>query len=383
MRLAVLSSHPVQYYGPLFRKLAEMVELHVFFAHNATASQQAAAGFGRAFEWDIDLVSGYQHSFLKNVARQPTTARFAGCDTPEISDRLTQGGFTHVLSFGWHLKSLIQGMWAAKRQGLAVMVRGDSQLGTPRSHAKRLVKRFVYPKLLSGIDAALYVGVKNRAYYECYGVRQSRLFHSPHAVETERFSAGATPEARAALRTALGVGADSKLILFAGKLVEFKRPLDTLAMVALLRRGGMNAQLLVAGSGPLEEELRTQALASAVPLHFLGFQNQSQMPAVYAASDVLCLPSTARETWGLVANEALASGRPIVVSDAVGCAPDLAADGTAGRTFPMGNIGAGAEALGAVLAKQAAAASIAAISDRHSLSAAANGILAAGEATTR
>ena len=72
------------------------------------------------------------------------------------------------------------------------------------------------------------------------------------------------------------------------------------------------------------------------------------MPACYAACDVLVLPSTGRETWGLVANEALACGRPIIVSDAVGCAPDLAADGVVGRTFPLGNYKA-FEAIAAVL----------------------------------
>ena len=102
----------------------------------------------------------------------------------------------------------------------------------------------------------------------------------------------------------------------------------------------------MAGSGELEAHVEAAAAASGVPLHLLGFRNQTEMPAAYAAADCLVLPSDGRETWGLVANEALACGRPIIVSDACGCAPDLGCDGRAGRTFPMGDTEALARAIG-------------------------------------
>src|SRR5262245_3093556 len=136
-RVAILASHPVQYYAPLFRELSRQLNVHVFYAHKATPEQQAEAGFAVPFDWDTDLLSGYPHSFLRNVARQPGAGHFAGCDTPEIGERLNEGRFDAVLTFGWHLKSLLQGVWAAKRLGLPVLVRGDSQLSTQRSLAKR------------------------------------------------------------------------------------------------------------------------------------------------------------------------------------------------------------------------------------------------------
>lgn len=376
-RLAILTSHPVQYYAPLFRTLARSVDLHVFFAHQASASDQAAAGFGKQFSWDIDLTSGYNHSFLNNVAPVPSASRFRGCDTPDIGRHLEAGGFTHVLSMGWHLKALIQGIWAAKRQDRRVFIRGDSQLGTQRGALKKAVKALTYPHLLRQFDAALYVGQNNKAYYRHYGVPERRLFHSPHAVDTERFRHGATDQARAALRTRLAVPATQKLVLFAGKLVEFKRPLDVVEMVLRIRRDGIDAALLVAGSGPLENAMRAGAADAGVPTHFLGFQNQSEMPAVYAAADVLVLPSTARETWGLVTNEALASGTPILVSDAVGCAPDLTANQCAGRDFPLGDIDSAAALLATILNDPPSRSAIADASERHSLRAAALGVIAA------
>ena len=256
-----------------------------------------------------------------------------------------------------------------------MLVRGDSHLETPRGRVKRIAKRTVFPAMLRIFDGALYVGRRNRSYYECYGYPADRLFSSPHCVDTQRFAVGATSDARLTLRARLGIASEDKVVLFAGKLVDFKRPLDLIDAAALARRGGLPIRVVVAGSGPLEDEMRRQASAKSVPLNILGFQNQTEMPAAYAAADVLALPSTGRETWGLVCNEALASGIPIVVSDAVGCAPDLTSDPNVGKTFPMANIRAFAEALAATLRSPPTAQAIKRISDRYSLAAAADGVM--------
>lgn len=373
-RLAVLASHPVQYYAPLFRELVKHADLHVFYAHQASPAQQAAAGFGTAFAWDVDLTEGYAHSFLHNVARNPGTDRFSGCDTPEIGARLKEGQFNSVLALGWHLKSMIQGILAAKRLGMATLVRGDSQLATPRSQLKKLIKAATYPHLLRAFDAALCVGIHNRTYFEHYGYPSTRLFHSPHCIDTERFRKGATAEARAILRNRFDIGEDERVVLFAGKLLPFKRPLDIAAALGMLLQQGKRYRLMVAGSGPLDQDLMQSALALGIDLTLLGFQNQTEMPAAYGASDLLVLPSSGRETWGLVANEALACGLPIIVSDQVGCAPDLAADGIVGRVFPVGDIRALATAIEARFEAPTPTEAIKRLSEAHSIDAACSGI---------
>lgn len=377
IRLAILASHPVQYYAPMFRELAQRIDLHVFYAHSATPAQQAAAGFGHAFEWDINLTDGYSHSFLTNVSKRPGTDWFGGCDTPEIYGALKSGDFNAVLTLGWHLKSMIQGIVAAKRLGLPVLVRGDSQLSTPRSKLKKWTKAIVYPIVLRAFDAALYVGKNNQAYWRHYGFPESRLFFSPHCVETTRFAERATAEARDDLRNRLGIAPTSFVVLFAGKLLPFKRPLDIVHALAEVRATGHDCRMLVAGSGPLEADLIALAAKLQVPLDLLGFQNQSQMPAVYAAADVLVLPSDGRETWGLVANEALASGKPIIVSDAVGCARDLASDGIYGRSFQMGDNIALANEIAEMSKAALETGRISQLSDEYSIKAAIVGIEAA------
>jgi glycosyltransferase involved in cell wall biosynthesis len=378
MRLAFVTSHPIQYYAPLFRALAQRLDLVVFFAHRATTSDQARAGFGVEFEWDVALLSGYAHVFLSNISNRPALDRFSGCDTPEIGDRLREGRFDAVLVQGWYLKSFLQAVLAAKLQRVPVIVRGDSHLGTPRSALKRSAKSVVYPAFLRSFDAALHVGERSRAYWTHYGYPASRLFFSPHCIDATWFAARSTAQARAELRARLGVGADAKVALFAGKLVPLKRPMDVVDAAARLKAGGRELCLLVSGAGPLESEMSAAARKAGVLIHMLGFCNQTVMPKAYAAADVLILPSE-QETWGLVANEALACGRPVVLSDAVGSAPDLAGDGSAGRVFPVGNVEALAKAIADLFDCPPLPQAIAAKSAAYSLERAAEGIHRASE----
>lgn len=338
IRLAILASHPVQYYTPLVRALAQRMEVTVFYAHDATLQDQARAGFGVGFEWDVDLLSGYKHIFLTNVARSPGLGRFNGVDTPEIYDRLSEGNFDVVLLMGWYMKCFIQGLIAAKRLNIPVMVRGDSHLDTPRSGLKIAVKQITYPHFLRRFDAALVVGKRNRAYWEYYSYPRERIFETPHCVDNVFFRTRAVPEAGSVLRERLEISEETKVVLFAGKLVAFKRPLDVIEAVAKVRQRKLPVELLVAGSGPLDSDLQKSAGKLNVPLHMLGFQNQTEMPAAYAAADALVLPSDGRETWGLVVNEALASGTPTIVSNAVGCAPDLEALLGSGFVFQLADV---------------------------------------------
>lgn len=376
-RLAVLICHPVQYYAPIFRELASHFDLHVFYGQRLSPSQQAKAGFGVEFDWDVDLFSGYASSFLNNVSRRPGPDHFLGCDTPEIGRLLKQGRFHALLVIGWYLKCFVQATWAAKRLGLPVLVRGDSHLDMPIGHGKQIAKQAFFPIALRAFDAALYVGERSREYYLHYGYPEKRLFFSPHCVDNEWFAARATGAARQALRSLHGISSDDKVALFAGKLVPFKRPLDLVFAAGILKSQGFDLTVLVAGAGQLAEQMRTSAQSAGVRLIELGFCNQTQMPAALAAADVLVLPSGGEETWGLVANEALASGVPIVVSDRCGCALDLAGDGRVGRIFPVGNIQALASALRTIIQNPPSHEAIASKVASYGIAAATDGIEAA------
>lgn len=373
-RLGVLASHPIQYQAPLFRELARHVDVKVFFAHRQTTQGQAAAGFNVAFEWDVDLLGGYEHQFLQNRSRHPEVNGFFGCDTPEIADEIRQGEFDAFLVTGWYLKSYWQAIRACRHHGVPVMVRGDSQLGTPRGWLKQWAKELIYPRVLRQFDACLYVGQKNKMYLEYYGVPSERLFFSPHCIDNDAFALRAHAVNRADSRIRLGIAPEQMAMLFVGKLLDIKRPLDVVSALRKLRDRGMNICGVFAGDGPLRTLLEAKGGESNVPLTFLGFRNQTELPEDYAMADALVLPSES-ETWGLVVNEALACGTPVVVSDAVGCAPDLVIEGQTGAVYPVGDTLTLADALQRVLNTPPDQRSIKAMADAYSVDAAARGVL--------
>ena len=382
MRLGVLATHPIQYHAPLYRALAAELDLTVYFAHRQSAAEQAAAGFGVAFEWDVDLLGGYRPGFLENRAARPSTQTFGGCSTPEIADHVRDERFNAFLVNGWYNRSFWQAMAACWRTGTPLMVRGDSHLGTPRRALVRLAKEAFYRAFIPRFDAYLAVGERSREYYRYYGAREERIHFVPHFVDNAYFAERAAAAGQRALRDELGVGPDVKLALFVGKFIPEKRPADVVAAAGVLRGRGEAVEVVFVGAGGLETELRAAADAAGVPAHFVGFKNQSELPRYYAGADALVLPSVS-ETWGLVVNEAMACGLPAAVSDAVGCAPDLVGSGTTGRTFPVADVPAFADALGATFElkrRPETARALDALMQTYSLQTAVRGVIGAVEA---
>lgn len=388
-RVAVVASHPIQYQAPWFRALARACDLTVFFCHRPSAADQARAGFDQPFEWDVPLLDGYAHVWLRNRSRRPGVDRFGGCDTPEIGAQLAGGRFEACVVSGWYLKSYLQAMRACRRIGLPVIVRGDSHALGGRRGVRSAITRLPRRWLLRAADAHVYVGRANRAYLRAHGVPDARLFFAPHGVDDDRFAgaarqAGHTGTAQR-LREAWGAGPDTTIFLFAGKLRAGKRAADVVAAVARLADRRRDVRGVIVGSGPEEAALRRQAAAVGAPVIFDGFRNQSEMPVRYAAADCLVVPS-ARESWGLVVNEAMAAGRPAIVTDRVGCGPDLVENGRTGFTYPVGDVSALASRMEAIRSWRGQAEVATAVQARlagYSCAAAVDGTLRAVEAVTR
>jgi glycosyltransferase involved in cell wall biosynthesis len=338
-RVGLLATHPVQYYVPWYRRLARAVDLEVFYSHRQTAEGQARAGFGVAFGWDVPLLDQYSHQFLSNRARKPDVSSFFGCDTPEISRIIRRGGFDAFIVHGWGTLSFWQAIVACWRNGTPMLVRGDSHLLSPRRRVVRMVKGPLYRLFIPRFDAYLVVGQRARDYYSHYGADPSRMFFTPHAVDNEFFQARAVAlgAERERLRRAWGIPSTATVYLFAGKLTDEKRPGDFIQAVGEASRRRPDIWGLMAGDGRMRPALESLVANARMPVRFAGFLNQTEMPRAYAASDALVLPSTS-ETWGLVVNEAMASGLPAIVSDQVGCGPDLVRAGETGEVFACGAI---------------------------------------------
>ncbi len=340
-RIGVLLTHPVQYYSPWFRALAQASDLKVFYAYQQTAEGQGKAGFGTAFEWDVPLLDGYDWRWLNNVSRRPGLATFDGCDTPEIVDIIRTGGFDAFVMFGWNKKSFIQAGWACHRAGVPCLIRLDSQLGMQASWLKRAIKRPIYSAILPWAAHYLTPGVRSDTYLRHFGVPDHRIHRLHHMIDVDRFAASAQAARTAgqtqALRAQHGAADEDVVLLFAGKLLARKRPALMLEALRRVRTQDTDAarrlKVWLVGDGPLRGELEAFASQHELPVSFLGFVNQSAIPTAYAAADCLVLPSNGEETWGLVVNESFACGRPAIVSTEAGCAPELIEDGVTGWTL--------------------------------------------------
>jgi glycosyltransferase involved in cell wall biosynthesis len=349
MRIAVVTTHPIQYQVPWLQKLAARadIELQVYFAMIPDAVEQGRE-FGVAFEWDLPLLEGYPYKVMRNRARNPSLTHFRGCDTPEIYGEIRRGGYDAVIVNGWVVKSCLQALAACRLSGTPCIVRGEVNGLRPRAGWKRGLHRL----LLSRYAAFLAIGSNNRQYYLDAGVPASRIFRTPYCVDNARFATGAAQARQAFSReqlcTRFGLDPARSTFLFSGKFVDKKRPADIIEALRRLSQADRDrAQLLLVGDGPLTASLR--AAAVGLPVAFAGFLNQSEIAAAYAVSDCLVLPSDSGETWGLVVNEAMASGLPALVSDQVGCARDLVSLGQTGDVFACADV----DGLASLLARYA------------------------------
>ncbi len=342
LRLAIISTHPIQYYAPIFQALtrAQKVYPRVFFTWSQSAAGVEDPGFGRRITWDLPLLEGYESQFVPNVARRPGTASFFGLRTPDLNDAIERWRADALLVFGWNSQAHLGALRHFKGR-IPVLFRGDSTLLDSQRGWRRMIRQRLLTWVYRHIDLAIAVGSNNKDYYKWCGVPEQRIAFAPHAIDTERFAdQSGEHEAHAArMREQLGIPAGERVVLFAGKLQAKKDPLLLLeAFVAAKATGGTAGHLVFVGNGDLEPELRFRA-RDRRNVHFLPFHNQRAMPAIYRLGDVFVLPSRGPgETWGLALNEAMASGRPVIASSKAGGTRDLVNKGVNGWVFESGNL---------------------------------------------
>jgi len=356
--LVAIETHPIQYRAPVYRALQQKfgIPVTVIYGSDFSVAGYYDPEFRTQFAWDTDLLSGYAHQFLSTVAK-------GGGRTYETVSTLGMATALRNLDPG---AVLLPGysprfhQWAwlhAWRSGRPILFRGET---TDRPQSSGSIQLKARDRMLSLLyrkcSKLLYIGQRSREHFAQYGCPDEKLVFSPYCVDPGPFQVGEDSRSvlRAQARTELGAGEDDRVLLFSGKLSERKGPdLIIEAVRSLSASSFPNAELartviVFLGDGEMKPVLEASAnRGPQVRVCFPGFRNQKEISRYFHGADLFVLPSRRMETWGLVVNEALQHGLPCVVSDAVGCGPDLMVPAMTGEVFASRS----SEALAAAILK--------------------------------
>ncbi|MEL6943357.1 MAG: glycosyltransferase family 4 protein, partial [Bacteroidota bacterium] len=344
-RLLFLYSHPIQYFAPLSRALAQSDEFEVLVCYCSDHGVKAYKDeeFNQTVQWDIPLLEGYESIFLKNYARNPGLSKgFRGLVNWGILKVLRQQPKSYVIVHGWGYLTTVLTLLVARAYGHTVCLRGESPLSHEAQYSSKQAKRrkrffqhFLFPR----IDKFLYIGSQNKAFYQKFGVKEEQLIFAPYSIDNERFGKAyeSYRNEKESLRQELNLPLDKRILLFSGKYIDKKRPMDLLRAFAQLKNEA--AHLIFVGDGPLRQEMEAFiAMENLSNITLTGFVNQSIIPKYYAIADLFVMCSQEGETWGLSTNEAMNFALPLVLSDLTGSSSDLVVEGKNGYVFPTGKV---------------------------------------------
>lgn len=328
-RLAIISTHPIQYNAPLFRLLAQTIDLKVFYTWSQAQESVADKEFGRKIVWDIPLLEGYDYEFIENISNKPKQ-QFNGLVNPELIPAIDHWHPDAVLVFGWNFSSHFKAMRHFHGR-IPVWFRGDSTLLDEKHGLKTFLRRIVLRYVYSYVDRAFYVGENNKQYFIAHGFKEHQLTFAPHAIDNARFGSKEAVLKGKEWRKTLGYTENEIVMVFAGKIYHVKNMISFSNQFAdyANQKPNCKLRLLIIGNGEQESRLATHPFIKR-----LSFQNQSKMPEIYNIGDIVVLPSIS-ETWGLAVNEAMAACKPVIVTDKVGCAIDLVEQGKNGFYFNL------------------------------------------------
>jgi glycosyltransferase involved in cell wall biosynthesis len=340
-KLAILSSHPTQYHAPLYREIAATgaVELTVLYCSTLGLRPRYEPRVKATVAWDVPLVAGHRHRFLLNLGRAhwpPPLARI----NPGLIGRLWQGRYDVVLIQGYAQLTDWLALAAAKTAGMKVILRGEATPGAPGRFAARPLKRWAIVSMIRSADRVLYSCTGNRAWFEVHGAQRARMALIPCAVDNPFFRAQRASILAGPLTPKQRLGLEEKVlyVVSVAKMIPRKRLYDLVIAVSRLQSDGLPAGLILVGSGPERERLASMVQELALrDAHLVGWASQRMVCAYNAAADVFALTSE-YDPSPKALSEALLFGLPVVCTEAIGTAGDLAVDGENGYLVPVGDV---------------------------------------------
>jgi glycosyltransferase involved in cell wall biosynthesis len=344
--LYILQSHPIQYFSPLFKKLSSEIdaEIKVLYCHNTVSKGYSDKEFGVKIKWDTPLLEGFSYGFLRNYSPVGgTDNKFVNQINFGIVREILKNKPDVLLIHGWAYFTIWLAVFASLFTKTKIWLKCETPLNQELLKSKliRFAKSFLLRNLFfKFIHKFLYIGDQNKQFYEYHKIKPNKLFFSPYSVDNDFFHSEfiKLKAQKTEIKNELKISEKDIVILFSGKLINKKRPFDLLE--AFYKMNLPNSKLIFLGDGELKSELSRKVSDYQLDekVIFTGFVNQSEISKYYLVADVFVLPSSIGETWGLVVNEAMNFGLPVIVSDVPGSAYDLVQEGQNGFVFPVGNV---------------------------------------------
>lgn len=332
-RVAIFTTHLIQYQIPLFKKLAKIIDLHVFFGSKQGLSSYHDKDFNKQIKWNIPLIKGYKYSILKNSNKISLDSFFFNSSGIKQAIKMN---FDKVIILGWNNIFYLKTFFWCLYYSSEIIIRSENNLYKKQTLFKKILKEIILRIFFKMINAFISIGSLNEEFYKHYGVKKNKIFRAPYSVDDNFFKKNKVRN-KQIWKKNNNIRNQAKVFLFVGKLIKRKRVLD-LIKVAQSKKLNSNAHFLIIGDGPLKKKLLQKINNLKLNnISILGFKNQNQLKFYYSLTDVLILPSE-YETWGLVINEAMSAGVPCIVSDACGAAKDMIIKYKTGFKYKNGNI---------------------------------------------
>lgn len=339
-----INTHPIQYFAPLYKYCTERnLPVEVWYCSDESMKPVTDTQFGVPIQWDIPLLEGYKSSFFKNYSWKPSHFNgFWGLINFGIWGKLISRPKSIIVIHGWSNITSLFSFILAKCRGHKVCLKAETPWNQELLKGEKNIRKkklFLGKLLFSFVDCFLYIGTQNKLFYQNMGIAANKLFYTPYAVDNGRFQEAAEiylPQ-KNTLKQQMHIPAGAKIILYSGKYMHKKRPLDIIQAFQMLNRP--DVWLVMVGDGELRTAMESLIEKENINNVLLtGFINQSQIPKYYAVADVFVMCSDVGETWGLSVNEAMNFNLPIIVSDVCGCSGDLVQHGKNGFIYPCGDI---------------------------------------------
>jgi len=358
LRVLLLCTHPTQYGSPMWRLMAQRADLEILVAYCSLEGAEAHVDpdFGVRVAWDVPLLDNYPWVKLNNISPRPAIGGLFRLINPGVWRLIRSGKFDAVVMFtGYVCATFWIATAAAKLSGIPILFGTDAHDLSPRDDRawKTKIKKYLWPRLFRLADIVIAPSSGTVTLMRSLNIPPERVMLMPYVVHNEWWIDQAARVDRAAVRRNWNISADALVVLFCAKLQPWKRPQDLLRAFASANVPG--SYLVYAGDGPLKGDLEAEAKALGIAdrTRFLGFVNQSGLPQVYCASELLALPSE-YEPFGVVVNEMMLCGHGVIVSDRVGAKFDLIREGQTGFVYPCGDVDALANLLRRVLSDREA-----------------------------